>query len=60
VLDLIAGLLKPQDISQPLSPTIVPDTSTGPQGTNPMAIVILAIAVIAGIFWFAHRKKRAA
>lgn len=58
VLDLIASLLKPQDISQPLSPQVIPETQTGTQGTNPMALVILAIAVIGGIFWYAHHKSK--
>jgi len=59
VLDLIGQLLQPQNIQQPLTPSIV-DSGPSSSGTNPMALVILAIAVIGGIFWFANRKKRAA
>lgn len=59
LFDLISGAFQPQSIGQTYGPTAVDNTggatsTTG--GTNPMAVVVLAILVIAGVFWYAHRK----
>lgn len=64
LLDLIGAAFQPQDIGQTYGPQSVassalPNGTSG--GTNPMAIVILAIVAIAGVYWYSHHKsKRAA
>lgn len=62
LLDLISGAFAPQDITQPYGPQSISDTgsTTTSSGTNPMAILVLAIMAIIGVVWWTHRKKRAA
>ena len=61
LLDLIAANFKPQDISGSLAPVSVSDTATttgkSQGGTNPLALLILVVAVIAGIVWYMKHKK---
>lgn len=60
LLDLIAGAFAPHDISQPYGPQSVSDVSAPSSGTNPMAILVLAIMAIIGVVWWTNRKKKAA
>lgn len=68
LIDLIAGAFQPQSVQQPFGPTAVDsgtmtDATTAPatSGTNPMAVLVLAILAIVGVVWYVHRKgKRAA
>ena len=61
LLDLLASAFQPQDISQPYGPTAV-DSVNNPSGggTNPMAVVVLAILAIIGVVYYVHRKGKRA
>lgn len=61
LIDLISSAFRPQEIGQTYGPQSVSSDVMQPSGgTNPMAVVILAIVVIAGVFLYAHRKTNRA
>lgn len=64
LLDMIAGAFQPQAVAPSLAPTSVSSTSTtdptASSGPNPLAFVVLAVVVIAGIMWYTKRNKKKA
>jgi hypothetical protein len=58
LLDLVAGAFQPQEMSQTYGPQSVSSDAMGSGGgTNPMAVIVFAILIMAGIFFYAHRKS---
>lgn len=61
LIDLLASAFQPQDIQQGYAPqSVSSDALTPGSGTNPMAVVVLAILVMAGIYFYTQHKKKGA